>query len=119
MFALADKGAENSAQRVHITLELAWSADATVQQLGRTHRYASGTKRSPCCCFHCNVCRQSRGPGSKIQAGLSLVVYPQGKTLLLPCPAGRTRSPVPSTRLCHPTSVESTGKCGYVSVSRW
>lgn len=33
-----DKGAVNTAQRVHITLELAWSADATVQQLGRTHR---------------------------------------------------------------------------------
>lgn len=34
----ADKGAVNTAQRVQITLELAWSADKTVQQLGRTHR---------------------------------------------------------------------------------
>lgn len=34
----ADKGAINKAQRVQITLELAWSADKTVQQLGRTHR---------------------------------------------------------------------------------
>ncbi|WIA42573.1 hypothetical protein OEZ86_008551 [Tetradesmus obliquus] len=34
----ADKGAANKAQRVQITLELAWSADKTVQQLGRTHR---------------------------------------------------------------------------------
>eukprot|EP00878_Enallax_costatus_P040094 GHUV01046079.1.p1 GENE.GHUV01046079.1~~GHUV01046079.1.p1 ORF type:complete len:621 (+),score=132.82 GHUV01046079.1:286-2148(+) len=34
----AEKNATNTKQRVQITLELAWSADKTVQQLGRTHR---------------------------------------------------------------------------------